>query len=409
MYKSISTIFNAMTASQSKANEHVSQPDTEPELPSAVRVFCVSELLEQILHEVAVFDLKTVLLAQRVNRQFHHTIAGSIILRRDLFFELNPPKEDTHQPDAPESPYNIFVKGIKDESPNAPRLNPFLHYEGDCDVRVLRAATCGNNACFRIGLPWTECQPDYETSRTWFLHLKAGWISPLNFSDEAAANQDASWRKMWTTDPPIRIHRMDEVLEGGEAAANRVCSGKMGPLMDAVKEISTYQRGNNKDLSNHYQYIAPRRMKIPQPPPEVVSWYVFIFRILRIILWVIPRAVLWDIPISNVLLGSIEFCRIVVAAVKYDRMRHNRDKEGEKRWEANQREEKRLKELQDAEDAANAQQLVDHFRAQLRAHPNCAKSLERMRQEGKPYARVTFGVAPDLEVYIVKLMRGPET
>lgn len=48
------------------------------------KVFNTPELLEAILIDL---DIKTILLSQRVNRTFNATIAGSIKLRRKLYFE----------------------------------------------------------------------------------------------------------------------------------------------------------------------------------------------------------------------------------------------------------------------------------------------------------------------------------
>ncbi|OQN97519.1 hypothetical protein B0A48_16672 [Cryoendolithus antarcticus] len=60
---------------------------------TAAKVFGVIELLEQILIDV---DIKTLLLAQRVDRQWHRDINNSPKLRKALFFDFDHTRKHEH-------------------------------------------------------------------------------------------------------------------------------------------------------------------------------------------------------------------------------------------------------------------------------------------------------------------------
>lgn len=234
-------------STQPKEDEHILATIghlPEPYIEGAEKVLAVTELLEKILLYVGQTHLTTLLLSQRVSKRFSNTIKHSIKLQRALFFELNPPKKTTY-----ESSLDIIEETFK------PRLNPFVHYPGDQDIVLTKGHRCDDLACTNVHPGNTNRENKDES--WWFCLLQCGWISPLNINEDDA---NASWRKMWTFDPPIEIHQIGcNALKGEDKKLL-----KMGPLMDKVKEVGIHLRTKpGSHLESYFEEGAPRYMKIP--------------------------------------------------------------------------------------------------------------------------------------------------
>lgn len=217
----------------------------EPYVHSAKKVLAITELLEHILLDVGETNLDTLLLSQRVNKHFFNTIKDSVKLQRLLFFQMNPTKKRK----------TSAITSDLHEKPPKPRLNPFVHYPNDPDVIITQGHRCSNMECNLTHPGNTD--PELHHEHWWFILMQAGWISPLNIKVD---DPNASWRKMWTTDPPVEIHSIKcKALHGAHMKLL-----KMGPLMDKVKEIGLAQRKRRgSQLEYYFEMAAPRRMNLP--------------------------------------------------------------------------------------------------------------------------------------------------
>ncbi|KAL4998623.1 hypothetical protein BDV10DRAFT_166449 [Aspergillus recurvatus] len=179
-------------------------------------VFLVPELLEAVLSYLPQRDL---LLAQRVNRTWHAVISGSRLLQQKLFFRTTRSRLQLHKF------FTVFFNPLLQEVFPAfyPREET-LNWEDPC-IGTSRD-------CYRIG-------PREQRAQAWFSSAA---------KRQAVLRPDASWRRMFPSDPAPRLDRMNVQLSGCCCGGNRIAASlgskyrcrhqspgpRMGLLWDAI-------------------------------------------------------------------------------------------------------------------------------------------------------------------------------
>lgn len=165
-----------------------------PRVPPAAAVLGVTELLEKVLIEL---DPKTLLLSQRVSKSWRALITSSIRLQRALFLEPTPCGEVSY------IDWRLDDKDWYDGQ--AGKLDLGVHVRGpDRDQRPLVYES-----------HWGKTRDDQGRYRVFVNPLlkelfpfltKNGIYWNENFSGlpKAAQAEEASWRRMYFTQPPIR-------------------------------------------------------------------------------------------------------------------------------------------------------------------------------------------------------------
>lgn len=166
----------------------------EPRVPPVAAVLGVNELLEKILIEL---DPKTLLLSQRVSKSWFSLITGSLRLQRALFLEPVPCGEVSY------IDWRLDDKDWYDD--RAAKLNLGEHIRGsNRDQRPLIyeahwGKTREDQGRYRVFVnPLLKDMFPFLTKNGIYWHENVSHLS------KAAQNVEASWKRMYFTQPPIR-------------------------------------------------------------------------------------------------------------------------------------------------------------------------------------------------------------
>lgn len=189
---------------------------------AAAKIFAIPELLESILLELHGKDLKTVLLAQHINKTFRDTIKSSIKIQRALFLKPDPTRDPQAKPRI-----NPFLLDIIHMICKTHRLSVWLDVADDSDRTPL------------LGL--------WKKDDGFHLCVEIASIKPLTRPvRQGLEAANASWQRMMATDPPLPLFIQDTVFEGEHTDCVGLLLGEfpmreiVAKLEEAVTEMIEY-------------------------------------------------------------------------------------------------------------------------------------------------------------------------
>ncbi|KJX95619.1 hypothetical protein TI39_contig4100g00022 [Zymoseptoria brevis] len=195
-----------------------SPPSTSVAMSSAAsNVFGTAELLELILLDV---DMRTLLLGQRVSKDFNNTITSSPSLQEKLFFRVKR---------------NTIVRG---ENPGDPEVNSLL---------------CARDICEATGLVFLHVEVQRTLSVRYGLSMSIGFGTLMRIKALKDEDADGSWRRMLVVQPVSRtgdFWRLSYESDLGPQWSTYVGTGKWCDAMTLEALIQTLLKrvGEGKDM-----------------------------------------------------------------------------------------------------------------------------------------------------------------